>query len=207
MGRVPNAPSPALTHPYARARRTVSSLLAIFALALLTVLGGGSPASAHTQLEKMFPADGSTVASAPSEVVLTFSEAVSSSFVAIQVTGPRGESVSEGRARVDGAVVTQALASPLAPGKYTVAYRVVSSDGHPVSDATTFTVVPSTPSSTANTAPLPSATTNISPSSVATMGQPTNIFDSSHIPGFVVVGLLVLGGLLLLLWERRRGRH
>lgn len=187
-------------------------MLAGFGLAIVTgvvsVLGA-VPAAAHAQLEKAWPADGSTVTSAPSAVVLTFSEAVSSSFAAVQVEGPDGQSVSDGRPRVDGAVVTQALASPLGPGRYTVAFRVVSSDGHPVSDTTSFTLegAKSGSSTSVPTSSSGKAIATAAPSGTAATSGPTNVFDSSHVPGFIVVGLLVLGAVGLLLWERRPGHR
>jgi methionine-rich copper-binding protein CopC len=212
MGRVLTAylraDPTAAPQPAARLHRKASSILAGLGVALLVGLAGTGPGAAHAELEKISPADGATVGTPPSVVVMTFSEDVSSTFAVVQVKGPGGEPVSQGRPHVQGAVVTQPLAASLAAGRYTVAYRVVSSDGHPVSDTTSFTIAAGTPSSTAASATPPSSpTATVTRPSVATTRPPTDVFDSSHIPGFAVVGLLVLGAVLLLLWERRRGHH
>jgi hypothetical protein len=55
------------------------------------------------------------------------------------VTGPDGSRATSGKPRVDAATVRQPLATGPA-GDYTVAYRVVSEDGHPVTGELTFTV-------------------------------------------------------------------
>jgi methionine-rich copper-binding protein CopC len=126
-------------------------------------------ADAHTALESVSPKDGSTVTTAPTRVVLTFSEPVSASFATVSVSGPSGE-VGSGKAAVDGAVVTQALDAPLPNGSYTVAFRVVSDDGHPVSDRTTFRVAAAA-TATAPTSDAPAG--NPAPSSSATPGVAT----------------------------------
>lgn len=211
MGRVLTASlqaDPTATpQPNVRSHRRASWVLVALGVAFLVGWVGAGRAAAHADLEKISPADATTVNAPPSVVVLTFSEDVSSTFAVVQVKGPGGESVSQGRPQVRGSVVTQPLAASLAAGRYTVAYRVVSSDGHPVSDTTSFSIAAGTPSSTTTPSTLPtSATSSVPPSDGTTMGPPTDVFDSSHIPGFVVVGLLVLGAVLLVLWERRGRR-
>jgi hypothetical protein len=109
-------------------------------------------------------------------VVLTFSEAIGTSFATVSVVGPDG-SVSRGRAVVDGSTVTQALADGLPNGRYTVSFHVVSEDGHPVSDRTTFSLaaaatdppVPSTPA-TATTSTTDPASTS-APTSAPPAGE------------------------------------
>ena len=127
-------------------------------------------ADAHTALKTVSPADGSRLTTAPTQVVLTFDDPISETFATVTVTGPSG-SVGTGRAAVDGAVVTQALCSGLADGRYTVAFRVVSADGHPVSDTTTFQLAAS-PSPSATTGATPSAgSSSPAPSATATAAQ------------------------------------
>lgn len=212
MGRVLTASlatdATAAPRPSAWSRRSASSILAGLGVAFLVGWAGAGSAAAHADLEKISPADGATVSTPPSVVVLTFSENVSSTFAVVQVKGPGGESVSQGRPQVQGAVVSQPLAASVAAGRYTVAYRVVSSDGHPVSDTTSFSIAAGTPSSTTTPSTLPtSAMPSVPPSDGTITGPPTNVFDSSHIAGFVVVGLLVLGAVSLVLRERRGRRQ
>jgi copper resistance protein C len=109
-------------------------------LGVLASLFTTRDALAHASLTSISPARGATLASAPSQVVLTFDEPVSTSFATVTVTGPGGASVSSGRAVVNGATVKQPLATGLTSGSYRVAYRVVSDDGHPVSSVSTFSL-------------------------------------------------------------------
>lgn len=108
-------------------------------LGVLSSLVMATGADAHAALRSISPKDGSTVTTVPAMVVLTFNEPIGTSFATVSVAGPDG-SVSKGKAVVDGATVTQALADELPDGRYTVSFHVVSEDGHPVSDRTTFSV-------------------------------------------------------------------
>jgi methionine-rich copper-binding protein CopC len=126
-------------------------------LAVVSSLATALAASAHAALLSMSPAAGSTVTKAPARVVLTFNEAISTSFATVTVTGQDGSSVSSGRPLVSGTTVTQKL-TDVGSGRYTVAFRVVSEDGHPVSDKATFTVRLPAVSTTTTT---PSTTTSV----------------------------------------------
>ncbi|GGS88098.1 copper resistance protein CopC [Nonomuraea spiralis] len=116
-------------------------------LAALFVLGTATPALAHDSLKSSDPAKGAEV-EALDEVRLEFTAKVRMPFVIVRGAG---EAVfQEGKPEVDGAVVRQAVKGPLPGGKYTIAYRVVSSDGHPIEGEIPFTVK-------AAAAPSPSA--------------------------------------------------
>ncbi|MCU1536328.1 MAG: copper resistance protein CopC [Humibacillus sp.] len=114
-------------------RRAVSVLLLLLVATLWAPLG----ASAHDVLSRTDPAAGATVSVAPDRVSLTFTEAPLSIGTQVVVTGPGGP-VQVGSPTVSGTVVSQSL-SPSAPGgDYTVAYRVTSDDGHPVTGTFSF---------------------------------------------------------------------
>ncbi len=139
-------------------------------LAVVSSLATALAASAHAALLSMSPAAGSTVTKAPTQVVLTFNEAISTSFATVTVTGQDGDAVSSGRPVVSGKKVTQKLAD-IGSGRYTVSFRVVSEDGHPVSDKATFSVRLPAPATTA--APSTAApTTTQSASASATSSAP-----------------------------------
>ena len=145
-------------------------------LGVLSSIIMATGADAHAALRSISPKDGSSLATAPTQVVLTFNEPISTSFATVSVTGADG-AVSAGKAAVDGVTVTQALAPDLANGSYTVAYRVVSEDGHPVSDRTTFTVAaPSTPPTSSSETSAPSATP------LPATPRPTNAGPGSTVP-------------------------
>ncbi|GAA4732247.1 hypothetical protein GCM10025782_34250 [Pedococcus ginsenosidimutans] len=141
-----------------RKRRTIRVTVWVAVLGLLlgvlsslvTALG----ADAHAALRSVTPADGTTVQTAPRQVVLEFDEPISSSFATVTVTGPGGDA-GNGRPKVDGTKVTLDLDSDLPSGAYKVAFRVVSEDGHPVSDTSSFRLAAAAPS-TSSSAPSPS---------------------------------------------------
>lgn len=131
----------------------VLSLLLAVVSSLVTAL----EASAHAALRSMSPAAGSTVPAAPQQVVLTFNEPISTSFATVTVTDEEGGSVASGRPVVSGSTVTQRLA-PVGSGLFTVAFRVVGQDGHPVAQEAAFTVhLPAATASSDTSATGPSA--------------------------------------------------
>ncbi|GAA1151163.1 copper resistance protein CopC [Streptomyces hebeiensis] len=120
---------------------------------VFTALSG--TASAHAALTGSTPADGAVVATAPKDITLTFSEQVAMGDNSIRVLDPDSKRVDAAKIRdlSDGATVRYAvdLRSGLSDGTYTVAWRAVSADSHPVSGAFTFSI--GAPSKTA--APMP----------------------------------------------------
>lgn len=96
-------------------------------------------ALAHDELTGTDPEDGTT-AEAPEDLTLSFSGAISEVGAAVQVTGPDGESASDGDPEVDGSTVVQDLADDLPDGDYEVVWRVTSEDGHPIAGELAFSV-------------------------------------------------------------------
>ncbi|MEU5572911.1 copper resistance protein CopC [Streptomyces coeruleorubidus] len=110
---------------------------------LVLLLAGAVPASAHAALRGTDPDDGSVVQRAPRHLTLTFTESVGLLDDSFRVFGPDQRRVPTGEAQhADGRSDTArvALSGKLAQGTYTVAWRVVSADSHPVSGAFTFSV-------------------------------------------------------------------
>ena len=129
---------------------------------LLALTGaGGALAWAHSDLVSVTPSDGATLATAPTAVTLVFNEDVQADFTAVVVEGPGGSGVA-GEPTSSGPTVTQALRDDLDPGDYTIRYKVVSADGHPISGTSTFTIdaaaTTSNPTPTAPS-PVPASTT------------------------------------------------
>ncbi|MFF5366053.1 copper resistance protein CopC [Streptomyces sp. NPDC013187] len=110
---------------------------------LVLLLAGAAPASAHAALRGTDPDDGSLVKQAPRHVTLTFTESVGLLDDSFRVFGPDQRRVHTGEAtHADGRSDTARVGLPgkLAQGTYTVAWRVVSADSHPVSGAFSFSV-------------------------------------------------------------------
>ncbi|MFP5072596.1 copper resistance protein CopC [Pseudonocardia nantongensis] len=86
----------------------------------LALLLGSAPAWAHTELESSTPADGASLAQPPSEVALTFSEAVPAAGATVSVSGPDRTDYAAGPATGDAGTLTVPL-RPLGPaGAYTL---------------------------------------------------------------------------------------
>lgn len=185
-------------------------MAAALAVALGGVLASATAASAHDRLVGSDPAADATLDALPAQITLTFNDAVlaDAGAIVIEVTDAAGTRLDEGTPSVSRATVTQPIAAADdANGVYSVAWKVVSGDGHPVSGEFSFTVagapVPTpTPTASAPTAsPSPSATVLPGPPMEATGGIPPWIWA---IVGVLVVALL--GALVAVLVARARGR-
>jgi methionine-rich copper-binding protein CopC len=119
-------------------RHSQLRLLGVGFVAALAVLLPASAASAHAELVSSTPADGSFVTTAPTEVVLTFDEDIQTHFDSVVVNGPKGSRVGTGSPHISGKTLTQRLGTLAAQGRYSIAYRVVSADGHPVTGQLSF---------------------------------------------------------------------
>jgi methionine-rich copper-binding protein CopC len=118
----------------------VAVLAAMFAATGAVAVLSATPALAHANLVRAVPGDGATVTTAPGQVRLVFDENVRTP-AAVVVTGPSGARVEQGPVRVldNTASVRVDVAGA---GRYTVAFRVVSADGHPVAAQTSFRFAP-----------------------------------------------------------------
>ncbi|MGA4989199.1 copper resistance CopC family protein [Nonomuraea bangladeshensis] len=196
----------------------IAALTAILAALLasgLLVAGTAAPALAHDSLKSSSPAKGAEVESLD-EVRLEFSARVRLPFVVLN--GPGGAQYQAGEPEQDGAVVRQAVKPSLPGGKYTIAYRVVSSDGHPIEGEIPFTLKapaaeetpsasaePSTPASSEAAAPAASA-----PASSAAAQEPAAAPAAAEDGGasfpvwlIIVIGALVGIGIGFLLSARK----
>ncbi|MER5749551.1 copper resistance protein CopC [Streptomyces sp. NPDC002088] len=122
------------------------------AVLVLLLLGGAGPASAHAALRGTDPADAAVLKSAPRDITLTFTESVGLLDDSFRVFDPDNRRVRTGEpqhaaGRSDTARVT--LPAELGEGTFTVAWRVVSADSHPVSGAFTFSVGKPSPTTAA----------------------------------------------------------
>ena len=108
---------------------------------VLTALAAVPSAYAHAILQSSTPSNNSVTRTSPSSVSLQFNEAVETAFGSIRVYDCGG-------GRVDSAKITRPSKSSvavridrrLAKGTYTVTWRVISADSHPVAGAFVFNV-------------------------------------------------------------------
>ena len=122
-----------------RARALIVAPLAI-AVALLVP----SLASAHAVLESSIPERGANFREAPAAVELRFSEPVEASFGSLRVFSSDGEAARAAsrsfRPGGEGSKLGVRLPDDLEDGTYTVTYRVISADSHPVSGGFVFSI-------------------------------------------------------------------
>lgn len=111
--------------------------IAIVAL-LLVGLGAGA-ARAHAFLDHAAPLVGSTVATAPREVALTFTQNLEPAFSTVQVTDSKGARVDQGKPQISGNTMRVEL-KQLTPGRYQVHWHALSVDTHKTEGSFSFTV-------------------------------------------------------------------
>jgi len=141
------------------------------ALALMGLLA--PPAQAHTDLVSSNPADGATLGAAPSQVVLTFNEDVQSTGTDIVVSDADDIRIDQASGlQVEGATVSVPVDATAQSGDYTVAYRVVSADGHVVEGTLRYSVA-----LPGQASPTPSASESATP---AEQG-------SDQVPGWAIL--------------------
>jgi len=100
-----------------------------FAAATLIAFMAAQAAFAHAFLDHAEPRVGSTVPSAPKEVVLFFSQKVEAAFSTIEVSDANGARVDQGKPVIN-ATTMRIGVKPLPPGTYRVRWQVLSVDTH-----------------------------------------------------------------------------
>lgn len=161
-------------------RRLLTALVAGLFLLGFGLAAAGT-AAAHSAPVASVPENGSTIEAGPERVSVTFNEQLQTNFPSLTVVGPDGNLWSKGKPAVEGNSVSVAVGELGPAGEYTIAYRVTSADGHPVSGTRTFTL---SRAGTGTPGPKPGAQDGAQGAS-----------DSGGIPLWVfVVGAIVLFG-------------
>ena len=163
-----------------RALLVVLTIVTGLAAALLT---GAPQAAAHTDLTASDPAGGSRVA-APEAITLVFTDDVHPTLAQVTLAVDGAEPIALD-SRVTGSEVrTTPPAVTAATQQWTIAYRVVAGDGHPITGGIAFTVTGTKP---ASSTPTPTPTRSPSPAGPATSPTPTTATaspTSTVRPGF-----------------------
>lgn len=127
-----------MSHTHRFAPAIVSVTVTLFAV-LATVMSA-APAFAHDRLVSASPAENESLDAAPTEVVLEFSGEILDTGSLVRVTNANGDSVTRGELVLNGRTVTQPLTADLPTGQYQIVWRVVSEDGHPITDKYQFAI-------------------------------------------------------------------
>lgn len=191
--------------PRSFVRRLCAAVLTALAVTAASVALVASPAAAHDELLSTDPANGTTVATLPAQITLTFSASVLAGETGneVQVTDASGASLTDGAPVIADNVVTQALTGS-ASGAVQVLWRVVSQDGHPVSGELAFTVTgASTPSTTASSTPAatitPKASASPAPTTPATTA-PTASDDGTSPTVWIIGGAIAIAALAVIVY-------
>lgn len=166
-------------------------LFALFACVLLAV----SPAAAHTDLVSSEPSDGQTLRKPPRTISLTFGENLLSAGSRLVAQDADGAAVTIGSPQVDGAVLSAAWPSSAAQGAFTVSYRTVAADGHPLEGKVRFTIAAPAPASA-------TPATQVSPAAGTVPDQTSQTVNPALIWGPLLL-VVLLAGAGVFVWRSR----
>ncbi|MGW0484053.1 copper resistance CopC family protein [Nonomuraea sp. NPDC003214] len=171
------------------------------------VLSLTAPAAlAHDRLKSSSPADKAKIERLEM-IELEFTSRMTMPIVVLE--GPGGKPVPISKPRAEGTTVSARPEGELADGRYRIAWRVVSSDGHPIEGELRFTLAappttesPTPDASAATTQPAPS----VDPPSPAE-AQPAAAEGGAGVPGWLLIAAVVLllaGAAVFLVGRRNR---
>lgn len=128
--------------PHRTPRQRAIALSLALSLSALLGLSLMAPAWGHAYLVKSIPAKRALLFAPPTQLQLWFNERLEPRFCTLNVNDARGQPVPLGPLQItpDDAKHLRATLPRLAPGVYTLKFRVVSVDGHVVEDRFIFTV-------------------------------------------------------------------
>ncbi|MCC3272575.1 copper resistance protein CopC [Arthrobacter zhangbolii] len=107
---------------------------------LIAALASAAPAAAHDQLVGTAPAAGERLDAAPEQLELTFSSVLMDVGHQVLVLDADGRDWAGADPRLNRETLVQPLPEELPRGEYSVRWRVVSSDGHPIAGRFEFLV-------------------------------------------------------------------
>ncbi|KQZ83971.1 hypothetical protein ASD56_08035 [Microbacterium sp. Root166] len=187
----------------------LAALIAALLVAFAVLVAPASPALAHDELIGSDPAAGAQLDALPAALTLTFSGAIATDAGAsvVEVTDAAGTSLVDGEPSAQDNVLTQPLAGE-ASGAVTVLWKVVSSDGHPISGQLSFTVT-AEPAPSEPADPLPTPTDGASNPVETTEATPepvpaSKVDSTPWIIGGLVLLLAGIGALVYSLATRSR---
>ena len=181
------------------------------------MLGLAGPASAHDAAESSTPSDGASLPAPPEQVSVAFNNKPLGIGAAFSVKDASGAEWAEGPVDIVDNVASQKLKAGGPAGEYTVAWRVVSSDSHPIEGTFAFTAAsagqgaaPAASPTAAGTVPAPGTGAGTAPAmgtaQPGTTGEPEQVGSGEPFQWSIVIFALVAVGLLatLAILARRR---
>ena len=183
-------------------RRSVFGALLVGLCALF--VAAPSAAFAHDELIGSNPASDEILETGPTQIDLRFSAnpLEGAGATEIVVLSPSGSEVQQGDPILDRNGVIQELSGADERGTYTVVWRIVSSDGHPISGELMFSV-----GETSEPAELPTAG---DATGGGTDGSNSDAGGADLTAIWIIAGIVVIGlggALVAVLMVRARGRN
>jgi copper resistance protein C len=172
---------------------------------LLSLFASPVGVLAHAELDTAVPADGAVLDAPPTEIVLTFTEALDAAKSHMELIGPDGTDVAKGGIDTDNELAMRIDPPDLEPGAYEIhSTAVAAHDGAVARETLTFTITAPSPSPTptptprlsasATPSPSPSASPSPSPSPAPSAGGPASTSGGDVLlpilAAVVVVGIL-----------------
>ncbi len=147
------------------------------------------PGQAHSQLVSSSPANGATLAVAPTKVVFTFDEDLLPDLDTLSINNDQGVNIASKQVEPVANTLSIDWPANTQGGTYQVAYRIVSGDGHPVTGAISFSV-----GATNSAAPTPASSSTTPESQSGSAGVPTTTIVSvvALIAAVLSIGLIVM---------------
>lgn len=120
--------------------KRIGTLTAAFLLALALIVAPAQQAFSHDYLMGSNPQDGATLDIHPSEVVLSFNNDIQSLGAQLVILDEKDTVLSSGEPIVEGKNVSYDIPANLGNGAFTINWRVVSSDSHPIEGSIAYSV-------------------------------------------------------------------
>lgn len=193
--------------------------LALVACVLAGLVAAAGPANAHANEATSEPAADSVLEQAPDQVRVSFDSPLLAAGAALVVRASDGSVVSTDPPIIDDRTIATTL-KPAPAGRFEVAYRVVSEDGHAVTGTFAFTVE-GTPSPAVSAAVASESTAAESTAAESTASMPASASPSpgagqpvpdsgprvAVILGFGIAAVVVLAVLFVLARRQSRRGH
>ncbi|WP_343318691.1 copper resistance CopC family protein [Arthrobacter sp. TMP15] len=170
-------------------RRSFAGAMAV----LFLLLGSSTMASAHDVVTGTAPTNGSTVESMPENVEISMSNTPAVIGSQVLVVDDAGTNWASGEVDVLDQIASQNIRTGAPAGKYTVKWRLVSSDSHPVEGEFSFSAKTAS-TSTAAPGAVAGPVASVEPAPEA---APQQTQDESAVPWSVIGLIAVLIGVVV----------
>lgn len=118
--------------------KSFKSVIILFSMLLVFAFPAGT--WAHSKLQSSIPAADAKVTEAVQELSLSFNEKIDSTLSTLSIKNDKGEKLDTTEVKVEENLLKASLEKPLDSGSYTVEWKIVGRDGHPVKGTYTFQV-------------------------------------------------------------------